>query len=102
MDFCSACDNLLEPVHSNGNILNKCHICETQYPLENAQLFFENFTSSDAEVNNAYIRAGLNDDTYAKVEKPCPNCKAKYVKYTKGIKDLKNTYICTACNTYFT
>ena len=102
MDFCEKCRNLLEPTIVGNNVISRCHICKDTYPLVNPRIFSEDFENEEKKLTEMYIKAGLDDDTYATERIDCPKCDNKIMKYIKQEKDLRNIYICTKCTHYFT
>ena len=107
MDFCKNCNNGLYPTEIDNDLWLICKICE-----------YKEKNSSSIVKKNVYKRSNIidygkhkyiiYDNAYPKTKThPCPNTECPSIKdkslqeatYFNDPKNLKITFICSACNT---
>lgn len=81
MDFCDSCNNLLTIQTDTGKVRGYCARCDIYKDPGgiNSMVYFEGLDSSDNCNVDATLKLIPFDPVNEIVDKPCPECKRKYL-----------------------
>lgn len=100
--FCTLCDNLLSPVHTDDKLAFRCNVCHVPYKTEPEDtLRHERIKESDVMVYEKLLTKAIGDDSTIKARVKCieKKCSNDIVKQVRLKSNLKLYNICTRCNT---
>lgn len=106
MDFCDNCGNKTEFIINNSlDLVTKCSVCikSVEKKTDPSQHLINLFDANiEDDIDKRKLKNMSYDRTNESIEKQCPKCKNKIVKFRRSGENWKKIYGCPECNTKFT
>ena len=106
MDFCNNCGNKNDLIlNTTLDLVLKCPVCinSVEKKADTSRYIISSFDAGiQQDIDKRNLRNMSYDQTNLMINKKCPNCSNKIVRFRRTGNDWKKIYGCPVCNTKFT